>query len=121
MVAGGTEARDGAVRPLKDGTRVAASAEYKPASALTATDFCGRGGALDLASRGSSPEARCCLCRIGGKLPGQWNPSREGPGSMRLSSRIPDRGGARRQRWEGFCGYARSDPTISGAQLSRRG
>ena len=56
MAAGVTEARDGAVRPLKDGTRVAASAEYKTTSALTVCRFLRPRGALDLASRGSSPE-----------------------------------------------------------------
>ena len=102
-MARGSEARDGAVRPVTDGTLVAAPAECETARAMTAVpgaaDFCGGGGALSFTSPGGAPlsdertgprgrlaEGRCCLRRLGGKLPGQWTPSREGPGSMRLSS-----------------------------------
>ena len=45
VVAGVTEARDGAVRPLTDGALVEAFAECETASAMTAVpgeaDFCG--------------------------------------------------------------------------------
>ena len=100
-MARGSEAHDGAVRPVTDGTLVAAPAECETARAMTAVPgrFLRRRESPGLHLPGGAPlsdertgprgrlaEGRCCLRRLGGNLPGQWTPSREGPGSMRLSS-----------------------------------
>ena len=58
-MAGVAEARDGAVRPVTEGTLVAASAECKTTRAMTAVpgaaDFCSGGGALGFAAPGELP------------------------------------------------------------------